>query len=234
MARGLRLAVERRWVIDTNVRVAVIDDHSMFREGLCLYLTDRSNVHVAAQFGSGAEFLAAAPELLIDVALLDISMSGLNGLDTARQVRDAHPHIKIIMLSMYESADYVMQALNAGASGYLFKRSASEEAGKAIETVMRGELYLDSHISRRALENYQRHVRPGESPENILTPRQREILQLMGEGLSTKAIAHRLDLSPKTIESHRAQIMARLNIRDVAGLVRYAIRVGMVPLDGRH
>lgn len=214
-----------------TVRVVIVDDHAMMREGIRLLLTGQDDIEVVGEFSSGTELLAAAPTQLIDVVLMDISMAGLNGLDAAKQLRDAHPQMKIIMLSMHESADIVMQALYAGASGYLIKRSAAAEIGKAIEVVSHGEVYLDSHISRRTLENYMEHVKPGDLPQTILTGRQREILQLMAEGQSTKEIAHQLQLSPKTVEAHRAQLMTRLNIRDVAGLVRYAIRVGIVPMD---
>jgi len=214
-----------------TLRVVIVDDHSMVREGMRLLLNRFDDIEVVAEFSSGAELLAAAPALLADLVLMDISMVGLNGLDTASKLRDEQPQMKIIMVSMHGSADYVTQALYAGASGYLIKRSAAKELSKAIELVMSGETYIDSHISRRELETYMQHVKPGELPLHVLTARQREVLQLIAEGKNTKEIAYQLGLSPKTVESHRAQLMDRLNIRDVAGLVRYAIRVGLVPVD---
>jgi DNA-binding NarL/FixJ family response regulator len=213
-----------------KARVVITDDHAMVREGVHLLLAQHEDIQVVAEFGGGSELLSAAPSLFADVALIEIFMTGMNGLDTARLLRESFPHIKIIMLSMCEGADLAAQSLYAGASGYVVKKSTAKEIGEAIKTVMRGELYLDSHVSWRALENYMERVRPGELPQEILTTRQREILQLIAEGASTKGIAQRLQLSPKTVETYRAQIMERLDIHELAGLVRYAVRVGLVPL----
>jgi DNA-binding NarL/FixJ family response regulator len=213
-----------------KARIVIADDHAMVREGVCLLLARRGDIEVVGEFSSGPELLGAAPSMFADIALIEIFMTGMNGLDTARLLRESHPHIKIIMLSMYEGADLAAQSLYAGAMGYVVKKSTSQEIGDAIETVMRGELHLDAHVSWRALENYMERVRPGELPQAVLTTRQREILQLIAEGTSTKGIAQRLQLSPKTVETYRAQIMERLDIHEVAGLVRYAVRVGLVPL----
>ncbi|HEY4369173.1 MAG TPA: response regulator transcription factor [Steroidobacteraceae bacterium] len=214
-----------------TVSVAIVDDHAMVREGMGALLASHKDIEVVAEFTSGAEMLAAAPTILTDIVLMDISMAGLNGLDTARKLSTETPHLKIIMVSMHATADYAIQSLHTGASGYLLKKSASEEIGKAIDTVMHGQVYIDSNLSRRALENYMQHLKPGDLPQNMLTTRQREILQLMAEGQSTKEIARTLQLSPKTVETHRALLMDRLNIHDIAGLVRYAIRFGLITAE---
>jgi DNA-binding NarL/FixJ family response regulator len=160
--------------------------------------------------------------------LLDISMPGLGGLEVSAQLRDALPEVRVVILSMHANEEYVLQALRAGAAGYMLKDSATAELELALRAVTRGETYLSPPISKQVVEGYVQRVGADQSASDNLTPRQRQVLQLIAEGHSTKEIAHRLNLSVKTVETHRAQLMERLQIREIAGLVKYAIRHGLV------
>lgn len=215
----------------TPVRIALIDDHALVRAGLRSLLERMSAVRIVGEGGDGREALALVAREPVDVVLMDIAMKGLNGLEATRQIKKAYPGVHVVMLSMHASEEYVMQALRAGASGYLLKDAATLELAQAIVAVTRGELYLSPPISRQVVENYMQRVGGAHNALSLLTGRQREILQLIAEGQSTKAIAHRLGLSAKTVESHRAQLMERLDIHDVPGLVRYAIRVGLATAE---
>ena len=215
----------------TPVRIALIDDHALVRAGLRSLLERMSAVRIVGEGGDGREALALVAREPVDVVLMDIAMKGLNGLEATRQIKKTYPAVHVVMLSMHTSEEYVMQALRAGASGYLLKDAATLELAQAIAAVTRGELYLSPPISKQVVENYMQRVGGAHNALSLLTGRQREILQLIAEGESTKAIAHRLGLSVKTVESHRAQLMERLDIRDIPGLVRYAIRVGLATAE---
>ncbi len=158
-------------------------------------------------------------------------MQGLNGLEAAAQIKTRCPAVSVIMLSMHDTPDYVARALRAGATGYLLKDAAEPELALALAAVMRGETHLSSRVSKQVVEAYLHGSTAGQSPLDLLTARQREILQLIAEGRNAKDIAFRFELSVKTVENHRAQIMERLGIHDVAGLTRFAIRVGLVSSD---
>jgi DNA-binding NarL/FixJ family response regulator len=159
---------------------------------------------------------------------MDIAMPGLNGIEVASRVAKDHPDAKVIILSMHVTEEYVLQAMRAGAKGYLLKDSATVELELALRAVMKGETYLSPSVSRHVVDGFVRGKAGEEGSPELLTPRQREILQLIAEGHTTKEIAVKLNLSTKTVETHRTQLMDRLGIHDVAGLVRYAIRVGLV------
>lgn len=210
------------------LRVLLADDHALVRAGMRSLLRDIEGVEVVGEAADGAQALALAERERPDVVLLDIAMKGMNGLEAAARLRELHPGIKVIILSMHASEEYVLQALRAGAAAYLIKDSATAELELALRSVMRGETYLSPAISRQVVEGYVKRVGAG-AAEDPLTPRQRDVLKRIAEGRSTKEIAFDLGLSVKTIETHRAQIMERLGIRDVAGLVRYAMRTGLVP-----
>ena len=212
------------------LRVLLADDHALVRAGMRSLLRDIEGVEVVGEAADGAQALALAERERPDVVLLDIAMKGMNGLEAAARLRDLHPGIKVIILSMHASEEYVLQALRAGAAAYLIKDSATAELELALRSVMRGETYLSPAISRQVVEGYVQRVGAG-AGEDPLTPRQREVLKRIAEGRSTKEIAFELGLSVKTVETHRAQIMERLGIRDVPGLVRYALRTGLVPPD---
>lgn len=210
------------------LRVLLADDHALVRAGMRSLLRDIPGVEVVGEAADGAEALAVAARERPDAVLLDIAMKGMSGLEAAARFREQLPGIKVIILSMHSSEEYVLQALRAGAAAYLIKDSATAELELALKSVMRGETYLSPAISRQVVEGYVRRMGAG-AAEDPLTPRQREVLKRIAEGRSTKEIAFALGLSVKTVETHRAQVMERLGIRDVAGLVRYAMRTGLVP-----
>ena len=213
-----------------TVRVLLAEDHLLVRAGIRALLASLPDIEVVGEVTSGTEVMAAIETLSPDVALMDISMPGMNGLEATRRLSDDHPEVRVIIVSMHASEDYVARALKAGARGYLTKASAAQELERALKAVMSGSQYIDSHISRPALESYLRRLDDGRDGE-VLTARQREILQMIAESLGTKEIAYRLGVSTKTVETHRKLLMDRLNIHDVAGLVRYAIRNGIVTSD---
>ncbi len=211
-----------------KLRILLVDDHALVRAGMRSLLHDITDIEVVAEAADGAEALAAAERERPDVVLMDIAMKGMNGLEAAARLRERQPEAKIIILSMHTSEEYVLLALRAGAAAYLIKDSATSELELALKSVTRGETYLSPAISRQVVEGYVQRVGVGVNADP-LTPRQREVLKRIAEGRSTKEIAFDLNLSVKTVETHRAQIMDRLGIRDVAGLVRYAMRTGLVP-----
>ena len=208
-----------------KLRIVVADDHTLVRAGLVTLLTRMPDVEVAGEAADGREALKLVKELRPDLAILDISMPELNGLDAAQRMHDSSPKTKVIILSMHANEEYVAQALKAGAAGYLLKDAATVELDMAIKVVAQGQFYLSPSISRQVVDSY---LHGGPSGLDLLSPRQREILQLIAEGKSTREIAETLHLSVKTIETHRAQLMERLDIHDVAGLIKYALRKGLI------
>ena len=213
------------------IRVVLADDHALVRAGIRTLCESLDGVTVVAEATDGNQVLEMVKAHHPDVVLMDITMKVLNGLDATAQMTREFPRARVIILSMHAAEDFVQQALKAGAAGYLLKDAAVPELETAITAVMRGEVYLSPQISRLIVQSYMQHAGAVEGPLGVLTPRQREILQLIAEGHSTKDIGFRLDLSVKTVETHRAQIMERLDIHDIAGLVRFAIRVGLVSSD---
>ncbi len=211
-----------------TLRVILADDHTLVRAGLRSLVEQLEEVTVVAEANNGHEVLSLTATHHPDVVLMDITMPGMNGFEAALRLKKDHPQVKIIILSMHASEEYVLQALRAGVSGYLVKDSAPLELGLALQSVARGETYLSPPISRQVVDNYMLRVGQGDQPLAHLTARQREILQLIAEGGSTKEIARKLNVSVKTVETHRAQLMERLDIHDVAGLVRFAVRHGLV------
>jgi DNA-binding NarL/FixJ family response regulator len=213
------------------LRVVLVEDHALVRAGIRSLLEKLADLEVVAEAGDGRAALSLIAEHQPDVVLMDIKMTGLNGLEaTARIMRD-FPGVRVVILSMYANEEYVIQALRAGASGYLLKDAGTAELEVAVRAAARGETYLSPAISRRMIQDYLEVVGGEGGALEQLTPRQREVLQLVAEGHSVKEIAQILHVSVKTVETHRAQLMERLDIHDVAGLVRYAIRVGLVASD---
>jgi DNA-binding NarL/FixJ family response regulator len=210
------------------VRVLLADDHALVRAGIRALLEALEGVTVVAEAGNGSQVLELARTHRPDVVLLDIAMPGLGGLEASAQLKQELPEVRVVMLSMHANEEYVLQALRAGAVGYMLKDSATAELEIALKAVMQGEIYLSPPISKQVVEGYVQRVGGEQPAPDNLTPRQRQVLQLIAEGHSTKEIAHRLELSVKTVETHRAQLMERLQIRDIAGLVKYAIRNGLV------
>jgi DNA-binding NarL/FixJ family response regulator len=216
----------------SGTRILLADDHRLIRAGIRALLEPIEGVEVVAETGDGQECLALIAEHRPDVVLLDITMPGLNGLEVAERVSRVSPATQIVILSMHANESYVAQALRSGVAGYLLKDSAVPELPLALEAVTGGETYLSPAISRHVVDGFlRREANQEDDPLSTLTPRQREILQLIAEGHGTKEIAGILELSVKTVENHRAQLMERLGIRDVAGLVRLAIRSGLVSAE---
>jgi DNA-binding NarL/FixJ family response regulator len=212
---------------DPPIRVVLADDHALVRAGMRSLLTGMAQVQVVGEAASGEEALVLAERERPDVVLMDIAMKGITGLEAAARMRDQYPEVRVVILSMHSGEEYVLQALRAGAIGYLLKDAATGELELALRSVMRGESWFSPAVSRQVVEGYVQRV-GGEAAADVLTARQREVLRLVAGGKSTKEIAYDLNLSVKTVETHRAQIMERLGIRDVAGLVRYALRTGLV------
>jgi len=212
-----------------TIRILLADDHNLMRAGIRSLLEKISGVEVVGEASDGREALTLVKSLIPNIVLMDIAMAGLNGLEATLRVAREFPQVRVIILSMHANEEYVVQTLRAGAAGYLLKDAATAELELAIHAVARGDTYLSPAISRRVVEDYLGRTGNHRSLAEQLTPRQREILQLIAEGKSTKEIAFVLNLSIKTVETHRTQLMARLNIHDVPGLVRQAIRMGLVP-----
>lgn len=211
------------------LRILLADDHALVRAGMRSLIESFPNVTVVAETGNGREALELVGTRGVNIVLMDIAMPGMNGLEATARIVKEHPQVRVVILSMHANEEYIHQALHAGATGYLLKDAAPAELELALRAVARGETYLSPAISRHVVDDYlaQSPAR-GNAPAQRLTARQREILQLIAEGQSTKQIAALLGVSVKTVESHRADLMTRLGIRDLAGLVRYAIREGLV------
>ena len=213
------------------IRLLLAEDHTLMRAGIRALLAGLPDVQVVGEASTGPEALTLAESLKPDIVLLDISMPELNGLEVASRLIKSEPTRRIIFLSMHTDAVYVRRALQAGASGYLVKGADVPELSLAIRAVMRGESYLSPAVSNDLIGELRRSDSREATPLEMLTPRQREILQLVTEGHSTKDIARRLDLSVKTVEAHRSILMQRLDIHDLPGLVRFAIRHGLTSPD---
>ena len=209
----------------SSLRLLLADDHALVRAGMRALLSELNGVEVVAETGDGLEALQLIREKKPDLALLDITMPGLNGLDVAARVTKELPRTKVIIVSMHGDDESVRRALLSGASGYLLKHSDRAELEMAMRAVARGDTWLSPAVSKTVMTAFAASARTG---YEVLTPRQREVLQLIAEGLSTKEIAARLGVGLKTVESHRTELMERLGIHGVAGLVRYAIRTGIV------
>ncbi len=215
------------------IRVLLADDHVLMRAGISALLQRLPDLTVVAEADDGREALQMIATQQPDIAMLDISMPELNGLEVAERVAREFPAVRVIILSMHATSDYVLRAMRVGASGYLLKGARLAELELAITSVARGETYLSPAAAKHVIGGYRDQASGAtpaadeQAPER-LTARQREILQLIAEGKTTKEIAQVLTLSAKTVEMHRAQLMERLNIHDVAGLVRYAMRTGII------
>ena len=207
-----------------SLQIILADDHPIVRQGFKALL-EREGFEVVGEASDGHEASRLAQTLRPDVAVLDLSMPGLNGLDAARAVLQASPRTKTILLTVHKEDQYVLGALQAGVKGYVLKTQAIMEVVQAIQQVARGGLYLSPAVAETVVQAYLART---EFPLDLLTPREREVVQLVAEGKTTKEIAEVLGVSVKTAESHRANIMEKLDIHHIAGLVRYAIRRGMI------
>ena len=211
-----------------SIRVILADDHQVVRDGVRGYLDRIDNVVVVAEAGDGREAMSLIHEHQPDVVFMDISMPALNGLEVVKIISRDYPDVRVIILSVHKNEAYVGQALQAGAAGYLLKEASPAEYELALQAVVRGGSYLSPEVSKHVIESYVEHTDHPQSPLDQLTPRHREILQLIAEGKKNKEIAEMLHLSVKTVETHRGKLMDLLDIHDIAGLVRFAIRTGLV------
>lgn len=215
------------------IRVLVADDHALFRSGLRALIGGFVGITVVGEAGDGREALRLVGQHRPDVVLMDISMPDLNGLDAAAHLVREFPDVRVLVLSMHPDEAYVNRALKAGATGYLLKTASGPELELAIRAVARGDLYLGPRVARRVIPEYLTRGDGAEASDEMerLTRRQREILQLVAEGRTSKQIAQHLGLSVKTVERHRADVMHRLDIHDIAGLVRWAVGHGLVTFE---
>ena len=211
-----------------NLRIVLAEKHALVRAGFRALLQSLDGIEVVAEAENGVEALELIERHVPDVVLMDIAMPNLNGLEAAARAARSAPEVKIIILSMHANEEYVLQSLRAGAKGYLLKDAGLSELQLALEAVSSGQTFLSPAISKHLIDAYVERTSDDPDPFSILTSRQREILQLIAEGATTKDIAGKLGVSVKTVETHRTQLMQRLNIHDLAGLVRYAIRLGLV------
>ena len=214
----------------TNIRILLADDHRVLRAGLRLLLERHPGLQVVGEASNGREAVEAAAELNPDVVVMDVAMPVLNGIDAAAQIAARFPHIATIVLSMHSDEGYLLRALKAGARGYLLKDSAEAELVQAIRNVHEGKAFFSPALSRMLIDDYIRQLqqRGGEDSYELLTPREREIFQLLAEGRSSKEAAQLLNLSPYTVETHRGNIMQKLNLHSLPELILYAVRKGII------
>jgi len=213
------------------LRIVLADDHRLVRAGVRALLEKGRLGEVIAEASDGREALDLVAEHRPDILLLDIGMPNLNGLDAIERIRKRSPGTKMIILSMHTNEEYVVRALRCGVAGYLIKDSAVDELERAIQTVAAGKTYLSKRISKPEIQAYLANPNRTYAPLDQITARQREVLQLIGEGKNTKEIADLLRVSIKTVEAHRLRLMRRLGIHDLPGLVRFAIRTGLVSAE---
>lgn len=211
-------------------RILLVDDHALVRAGIRALIEGKPGIEVIAESGDGDEALRIIGESNPNLVLLDITMPSINGFEVLEQITKQYPQTRVIILTVHEGTEYAMRALRAGAAGYLPKSAATIELEDAISAVSQGGTYLSHEISQKTLFEYA----SARTPQDLLaslTTRQREILKLIAEGQSTKEIGSNLNISVKTVESHRAKLAEKLGIHDVAGLVRFAIRIGLIQVE---
>ena len=212
-----------------TIRVLIADDHALVRAGIRALVEKIEGIVVVGEAGKGSEALELVKNLKPDLILLDITMPDGGGFDVLDHTTKNYPDLKVIVLTVHDAGEYAIRALREGAAGFLPKSAASIELEQAIQTVMCGKVYISPETSRKTLLEYGKGTKRDQLAS--LSPRQREVLRLIAEGNTTKQIAQQLEISVKTVETHRAQLMERLGIREVAGLVRYAITVGLVEVE---
>lgn len=217
-----------------TTQILLVDDHALVRSGLKLLLQSIENITVVGEAGDGTEALAQCEALSPDLVLMDLSMRGDSGLKVTAEVLARYPKIRVLILTMHATDDFARQALRAGASGYVLKDATADDLQTAIQAALNNRIYLSPQISPQVLETIERHLPTSEKSTDglqALAERQREVMTLLAQGLSTKEVAFQLKVSPKTIETHRSHIMERLHLRDIPSLVRLAIKFGLVKLD---
>jgi two-component system response regulator NreC len=215
-----------------KIRVLLAEDHTIVRQGISALLRSEPDIEVAGEASDGLEAIEMAKKLIPDVVLMDIAMRNLNGLEATRKIKKLFPHTKVLVLTMYDNEEWIFQILKVGASGYLVKDSAMTDLTSAIRAVHQGDSYLSPSISKKVIDEYIRKAEMGEKSgmEDLLSGREREILQLIAEGKSIPQISNLLCISKKTVEAHKTHIMEKLNIHDKVGLIKCAIRMGLTKL----
>ena len=213
-----------------KVKILVVDDHAIVREGVRMILAKENDLEVVGEAGDGQQALDLTVLLRPDVIIMDISMPGMGGIEATQTVRAKHPEVQVLALTMHEDESYVFQLLRAGAAGYVLKRAAAQDLVQAVRAAAKGEAFLYPSVARKVVEDYLRRVETGEERERYdgLTPREKEILTLIAQGLSNQQIAEKLFISIKTVQTHRAHILEKLGLHDRTELVRYAIRKGLI------
>jgi two-component system, NarL family, response regulator NreC len=208
-----------------KTRILLADDHTVVRKGIRMILSAQPDLEVVAEAKNGHEAVAEAERTLPDVVIMDVNMEGLNGIEGARRIGDVSPRTRVLALSMHRDAVYVREMLRAGAKGYLVKDADDDALLDAVRAVARGEAYLSPSVADAVLTDYRKHVT---NPVDLLTAREREVLQLIAEGNTNKDIANQLNLSVYTVEAHRSRLMEKLNLHSTGDLVRFAIRNGFI------
>ena len=216
-----------------TVRVLLADDHPIVRDGLSAVLARHEDLQLVGETGDGLEVISMVKRLQPDVLVLDLVMPGLGGLEIANLVRQEMPRTRVVILSRHDNEAYAAAALQAGALAYVVKKSASEELLRAIRAAFAGDQYISPILSTKALQDYQNQLSESKDPDpqKTLTPRERQVLHLITEGLTNRQIAHRLEISPRTVEMHRANLTRKLGVQSAAELIRYALQHGIIPPD---
>lgn len=214
----------------SKLRLVLADDHTMMRSGLRLLLEREPGFTVVGEASDGREAIEVTDAQTPDVVVMDVAMPNLNGIEAARRITNSHPNTAVIILSMHSDESYVLRALNAGARGYLLKDSAESDLISAVRAVSEGKAFFSPAISKLLVEDYVRQLRQRgvEDSYELLTPRERELVQLLAEGKTTKEIAANLNLSPHTVETHRSNVMRKLNLNSLPELILYAVRKGVI------
>lgn len=217
------------------MKLMIVDDHPLFREGLKAIISRDKNHTVIAEAGNGKEGIKLGKEHNPDIMLVDVSMPGKNGIQMIRELKETLPETKFIIISMHSEPDYIVEAFRAGAAGYMIKESAASSLIKGLETVAKGEMFLDISLSQevvfKLLQAKDAHNGGDKDPYSSLTAREQEILRMLAEGLTTKDVAKKLYISPKTVENHRTNLMKKLGLQNSVELIRYAARLGLIDLD---
>lgn len=217
------------------MELMIVDDHPLFREGLKTIINRDRNYSVVAEAGNGKEGITLGKQHEPDIMLVDISMPGKNGIQMIRDLKDNLPDTRFIIISMHSEADYIVEAFRAGASGYMVKESAASNLIKGLDTVARGELFLDDALSQevvfKLLQAKGSTEEERQDPYSTLTSREQEVMRMLAEGLTTKDVAAKLYISPKTVENHRTNLMKKLGLQSTVELIRYSARLGLIDLD---